>query len=444
MGRLFLKLWVLVLLTSLLAFHVQRTVYEWTSEKTQVVNSNERFRRMYVLIDMILCQYPMDQWPTRFEEIKKRVGSEDVFLGPSQIILLVDLERRGDIGAEGLARVRANEPYFRNTPDGRGYEIYHLLNESKYVGVLKAPFARQPVLIFGVFTSTQFTWLVESTLYAIAILLWLKLFWNDMLRLESEALRVGEGKFDGAIAMRRGAALKPLADALDAMKYKISALLQSHRSLTNAVSHEFRTPISRLRFRHELALSAPNAEDKDVQLLAMSGSIDQLDDLARELLEYARLECETPKIDVAPIDVAAWLEELTEDAREVAQAEHRSVSIAGESACAYIEGDYRYLTRAAGNLLRNSVRNARAHIKIGIGAANGKHVIAVEDDGPGIPVADRLRVLEPFARLDASRGRDSGGFGIGLAIVKQVARWHGGTVEIGDSPLGGACVTITW
>ncbi|MBL8512481.1 MAG: hypothetical protein JNJ55_00700, partial [Betaproteobacteria bacterium] len=180
---------------------------------------------------MILSQYPMEQWPSQFEEIKKRVGSEDLFLGPSRIILLEELERRGGIDEEGIARIRANAPYVRNTPDGRGFEIYHLLNESRFVGVLKAPFARQPVLIFGVLTPTQFTWLVESMLYAIAILLWLKLFWNDMLRLESEALRVGEGKFDGAIAMRRGAALKPLADALDAMKDKISALLQSHRSL---------------------------------------------------------------------------------------------------------------------------------------------------------------------------------------------------------------------
>ncbi|MBL8515126.1 MAG: ATP-binding protein, partial [Betaproteobacteria bacterium] len=210
------------------------------------------------------------------------------------------------------------------------------------------------------------------------------------------------------------------------------------------VSHEFRTPISRLRFRHELALGAPDAAKKDVQLHAMIDSIDQLDDLARELLEYARLECETPKIDEVPIDVASWLAELTEDAREIARVGHRTVDISGECGCANIDGDYRYLTRAAGNLLRNAIRSAKSTIKVSVKRVNGRQSVMVEDDGPGIPVAERLRVFEPFARLDASRGRDLGGFGIGLAIVKQVARWHGGTVEIGDSVLGGASVTMTW
>ena len=178
------------------------------------------------------------------------------------------------------------------------------------------------------------------------------------------------------------------------MKYKISALLQSHRSLTNAVSHEFRTPISRLRFRHELALSAPNAEDKD-----SAARHERVDRPARRFgARVARIRpagCETPKIDVAPIDVAAWLEELTEDARGCSGRASKRFNC-GRERLRLHRGDYRYLTRAAGNCCAIRFRNAGAHIKIGIGAANGKHVIAVEDDGPGIPVADRLRVLEPM------------------------------------------------
>jgi signal transduction histidine kinase len=71
-------------------------------------------------------------------------------------------------------------------------------------------------------------------------------------------------------------------------------------------------------------------------------------------------------------------------------------------------------------------------------------VIHVDDDGAGIPAPDRERVFEPFARLDQSRDRDSGGFGLGLAIVRQVARWHGGDAFISESPLGGTRVTIAW
>ena len=74
----------------------------------------------------------------------------------------------------------------------------------------------------------------------------------------------------------------------------------------------------------------------------------------------------------------------------------------------------------------------------------GKTYIHVDDDGPGIPLNDREHLFEPFTRLDQSRTRSTGGFGLGLSIVKQIARWHRGDAAIGDSPLGGARVTICW
>ena len=83
-------------------------------------------------------------------------------------------------------------------------------------------------------------------------------------------------------------------------------------------------------------------------------------------------------------------------------------------------------------------------MRVSVSERDGKRELRVEDDGPGIPATERERLFEPFARLDESRDRDSGGFGIGLAIVKQIARWHGGTVEIGDSPLGGARISMSW
>jgi signal transduction histidine kinase len=109
-----------------------------------------------------------------------------------------------------------------------------------------------------------------------------------------------------------------------------------------------------------------------------------------------------------------------------------------------VEGDYRYLSRAASNLLRNAVHYAKSRVEIRVEQRQFGYVLMVDDDGPGIPVAEREILFEPFARLDQSRCRDSGGFGIGLAIVKQIARWHGGSVSIGDATLGGARCQMTW
>jgi signal transduction histidine kinase len=311
------------------------------------------------------------------------------------------------------------------------------------VAVVEAP-GMSYAPMFGLVTTTQFTWFVESSMYALAVGLWLTLFWGDMKKLVGAAGRVGEGEFDFDVKVRKGTALRPLADAFNLMKARVSALLSSHRNLTNAISHEFRTPITRLRFRHEMAMDAATVEEKNKQLRAMDSAIDQLDELSTELLEYARLDRESPKLDPGPIDTTAWLEDLAAEARELAEAEGRQIEIAVYADVECADGDYRYLSRAASNLLRNAVRYARHQVQIRVDRESGRPALHVDDDGPGIPAAEREHLFEPFARLDKSRDRQSGGFGMGLAIVRQIARWHGGTATISESRLGGARVSLSW
>ena len=445
MTKLFLKLLVLIMLASLTSFQIQKFVFDWSMENTAAQNSNERFRRTYVMIEEVLAPFPKAEWPARFKRLKERVGSPDVFLGPSQILSVEELIKERAFSAEIMERIRSEKPYSLNLPSGTGYEIFHTILGTNFVVVLKAPFARQqPILIFGIFTATQFTWLVESSMYALAILLWIRFFRRDMLVLEKAAHRVGDGHFDFLVDVGKGAALYPLADSFNKMKERIAALLGSHKNLTNAVSHEFRTPITRLRFRHELAIHAETIDAKNHELQLMNSAIDQLDDLSTELMEYARLDREAPKLDIGPIDVEPWLNELAEDAREVAAATGRSRQISVHAGCEEVDGDHRYLSRAAANLLQNAVRYATQKIEIRVGMVDGKRYLHVDDDGEAIPAIDRERLFDPFTRLDNSRDRQSGGAGIGLAIVKQIARWHGGVAQISESKLGGTRVSLTW
>ena len=375
--------------------------------------------------------------------MQERIGSPKKFLGPSRLLTWEQVATETGLKAPGIARIRADQPLVRPLPDGAGTEVFHSILGGKYVAVLEAP-ANYTQPMFGLLTTTQFTWLVESTLYGLAVMIWLMFFWWDMKKLDRAAGQVGEGKFGIHVDMRKGAALYQLADSFNRMKDRIAALLGSHKNLTNAISHEFRTPITRLRFRHELAMQAATLEEKDKELQLMNSAIDQLDDLSTELLEYARLDRETPKLDISTIDTEPWLHELAEDAREVASATGRAVQINVHADSEEIEGDYRYLSRAAGNLLHNAVRYATSRIDLRVGVENGKHFLFVDDDGPGVPAAERERLFEPFTRLDDSRTRQSGGSGIGLAIVKQIARWHGGTAAISESVLGGTRVSLAW
>jgi two-component system sensor kinase ParS len=96
------------------------------------------------------------------------------------------------------------------------------------------------------------------------------------------------------------------------------------------------------------------------------------------------------------------------------------------------------------NILRNAMRYAHNRVVLSVAREDGRNVVSVDDDGPGVPAAERQRLFEPFTRLEGSRGRDSGGVGLGLAIVRSVAEWHGGHAWISESPLGGARVSIRW
>ena len=100
--------------------------------------------------------------------------------------------------------------------------------------------------------------------------------------------------------------------------------------------------------------------------------------------------------------------------------------------------DRRLLERAVGNLVNNAVRHARSEVEIRVVVERGELRILVDDDGPGVPMADRARVFEPFTRLDAARSRDTGGIGLGLALAMRAAEAQGATLRVETADLGGA------
>ncbi len=434
MLKLFLKTFGLLITVILVAFYVQNVILEYMLDEARRKNNadaRDRFVPIFYFLERELLDKPREVWPIILEN--HRQG----FVFPPRV---ANFEKTRELITAPTIRDRfeLSKVVFWEKPPNTLMIMKRITGTDLVLimDVSAQPSIRSEAMIMNI--------AVESAFVAVLILVIVALFWRDMRKLRDAADQIGQGHFNFQLEIGKRSALWPVAASINAMKAKIAALLKSHSDLTNAVSHEFRTPITRLRFRHELALSAPTVEDKDRQLSAMSGAIDQLDDLARELLEYARLDRGSPDMDIASIDTQSWLGELIGEARELARAESLEIQLSSDGQAETIEGDYRYLTRAAGNLLRNAVHYAKSAVRVSVSEKDGKRELRVEDDGPGIPAAARERLFEPFARLDESRGRDSGGFGIGLAIVKQIARWHGGTVVIGDSPLGGASVSMSW
>jgi signal transduction histidine kinase len=434
--RLFLKLYGVLIATLAVSFIVQMHLMDYVWRHTsQGFDFRARFQPTFHLIEEALAPLPHDRWPARLAELARGFGM------PAHLVRLEDLDRRSaGLEAESLGELKAGAIASVDR-EGGGFRLMKRLRDSPQVVAIDFPgpdTRRVRVLTYAI------NWVVEFGIVAMLVFFWVRPFWRDLHRLHLAAEDIGAGRFDASTRVGRFSPLRQFAEAFRAMAGRIAALLQSHRTLTSAVSHELRTPLARLRFSHSLALEEGTAPGKDRYLMRMEGDIAEIDSLTTELLDYAKLERGAPTIRLEEVPAEPWLEDVLADARNGRGTPAPAVEIRASVALDSVRCEPRYMARALVNLLRNARAHARTLVSVSVLRSDGRTVIQVDDDGRGIPAGERERLFEPFARMDDSRDRDSGGFGLGLAIVRQVARWHGGDASISDSPLGGARVSIVW
>lgn len=209
---------------------------------------------------------------------------------------------------------------------------------------------------------------------------------------------------------------------------RIEGLVASHRSLLANASHELRSPLARLRMASDLHEAAPSEARRHEILRNLS----ELDELVEEILLASRLDhADTIGLD-DNIDLLALVAE--EGARH-------GVEVTGESAT--VKGDARLLARLARNLMQNALRHGAPPVSAEVRRYGGMVELAVRDHGPGIADAERERVFEPFYR-PSGRSEHAGGWGLGLALVRQIAQHHGATVRQETPADGGARFIVTF
>ena len=233
--------------------------------------------------------------------------------------------------------------------------------------------------------------------------------------------------------------LNELAVNYDAMSERLSGLIQSQKELTSALSHEMRTPLARIKFA--LAVLDNDGDEKTrKEIEAVSDDVQEIDALISTMLNYARLDHPDTRMDWQATEIAPWLKQTIEKAR----LPQKQVSV-GEAFGGNARMDVRLMALALSNLVTNACRHAQKRVMVSLRNEAGTCELTVEDDGPGVPEVDREHIFKAFTRLDGSRSRDTGGYGLGLAIVARIAGLHGGTATAGESTrLGGACMTIRW
>ena len=247
------------------------------------------------------------------------------------------------------------------------------------------------------------------------------------IRLFTDAAeRLGRDPRAPPLSLKGSAEITVAVKAFNDMQERLRRYVEDRTAMVGAIAHDLRTPLTRLRFRIE---NVP--EDVRVK---MAADIDQMEDMISAALTFVRDT--TRNGERTPLELSSLLESLCDEMAETGA--DTQVEL-GEKVV--LNGDPLALRRLFTNLLENAVKfgeRARARVYREADSA----IVEIEDDGPGIPADEVERVFEPFYRREPSRSRQTGGIGLGLAVVRSIARGHGGDVELINRPGGGLTAKV--
>jgi len=274
-------------------------------------------------------------------------------------------------------------------------------------------------------------------LAALAIAVLLRPVAKQFRDVERTATAISRGDLSARIQTGSRSRNFALVNAFNTMAERTESLLRSQRELLQAVSHELRTPLARIRFATDLVETAMDGTERRKRLDSIDNATEKLDALVGELLTYTRIESDASSMTPETVDIWNLIEEAVDfhaplypgiefvlpenPQRILALAHHTS------------------LARAVENLIRNAGQHAKSRVSASAEIEGDGLQLHIDDDGKGIPEADREKVLEPFVRLENT---DRRGSGLGLAIAQRIAKQHKGEITISESKLGGARMTI--
>ena len=324
---------------------------------------------------------------------------------------------------------------------------YILSDNEEYLITIEANNYRQEFRYYFRYLS----FIIPALLLAMGVLIWLYLFRKELNTLKSAAKTLGSGQLNTRISLSKNSSLFPISDSFNDMATRIQVLLEDHKDLTNAVSHELKTPLSRLHFALEMQKTSKNEKDREIYTQKIEDNILSLENLVDELLSYTRMQRQQT-INLKEQSLSNWLEHEITTFRDYHPAVDISTNFIGEkNRKKEVAFDAHLMSRALDNLLSNAAHYANSKspiINVMVKVGLDEVALSVEDNGDGISPDNCTKIFEPFTRLDKSRQRKNnknmGGYGMGLAIVKRILSQHNGDVSCTGSKLGGAKITLCW
>lgn len=314
---------------------------------------------------------------------------------------------------------------------------YKRIADSDSVLVLRSPDAdetRSPIY-FGLLV-------VFYLGIALVVFLWVWPLSRDLSRLEKHTRVIGKEDAPDEIAVAPTSTVFNLTMAFNRMAKRIRELINSHKEMTYAVSHELRTPLARMKFALAMVGDPVDAQVKK-QLDSIHQDVTEMENLISALLSYAGFEQESRQLDRRD----GHMQDLLNEIRARIYRDNPTavaIHIQDESAGEPFNCEWKLMECVILNLLQNAARFAREKIIVELRMTDKAFEVAIEDDGPGIPPDQRSRVFQSFVRLYNEDKSQTSGFGLGLAIVQRIMKWHGGEAVFVDSHHGGARIVLNW
>lgn len=422
MARHFLGLYLLVVVTLAVVSWAQDRLFQIYS-KPDAAENRPVAAVMAVLADR-LHEAPPEDWRSLIAGIARRTGVDAEVFATNEIA-----------GADNLQKLSRGENAYMRSAAGDSWVLKRI--DSDHVLALRPhePDTRRGPLDWAVT-------ILFYALIALVLMIWIWPLTRDLRTLEKAAAQYGNRNWQFAAPIKQHSQIYPLAQTFRRMAARIDGLIASHQDMSNAVSHEIKTPLSRMQFEIELAHTASSVEELRGILSNIKTDIDAIDGLVKATLGYAILERADLALNLSGNNLTTLIPAIVDSVRGSIRAGVTITSTVQPDAVQVI-CDIHLFESVLRNLLYNAGRYAKSRVNVVFVTRDGRNELRVEDDGPGIPEAQRSRVFQSFVQLNPAAGKKVG-YGLGLAIVKRAIEWHGGQVSIAQSTLGGALVLASW
>lgn len=322
------------------------------------------------------------------------------------------------------------------TPKGNAYRLA-AISEKPLPHFIQIPWAGLAIrLAIAIFFSGLICYLLSLYLT------------HPLTTLSNAAKSIAKGKLSTRVGPVFGHGNDEIADLtqeFDSMAEKLEAMVKSKERLLQDISHELRSPLARMNIAVELGRNK-TGKIAESEFNRIETEAHRLNDLITEILEYARLEKSATNLNLSHIDIKTLLESIIQDANYEFRNNHIQLDVLNGEDWTMM-ADQRLIHRAIENILRNALRYSTQESSVIVclqkDKTNQEMIIQIKDRGPGVP-EDQLKIIfNPFYRVDSSREKKTGGYGLGLAIANQAIKLHQGKISAKNREHGGLSVQIS-